>query len=505
MSTVELKVVDQQGAVVATLDNVVGCSPLTDVLNRAGGLSFALHNLDPQAALVEAIAKEVQVWRNGSLLADGGWVVPITPESRVDGHTDTVEFECRGLFWHLDRRFFGDADRRDYLDGAGLFEGASIAPFTATGTTASLDTTRKVNGAASAKLVQAAAGTDTYIARSVSIAAGGVGALMTVAGWFFASSTGWVGEASGGRGLFLQRSVGGVVQDFDFAELNNGEDEGVPLDVWQRREVEVHIPPNTTEDIEVRLYSPGGSIWWDEVTLTAMDSVSFYETDQATIADGIVVHAQDAAYGKSDLNIGRTTPATGITRDRHYQHAEHPNIGRSLAEFTTLDDGFDQSIALTPTMRTYTLHYPRKGTARAALSWDEIVRVRWVPVEGEQAANSIVVLGDGDGPDREEGAAVDTSAFGGVTLEEVIAAPTGTPIDGLDSKAAEELRVRTNARRLEVTLGPGLRVGSMAVGDTFDGPAAIPGRYTDLSGSWRVVQTALDLVSDCLSITAEAE
>lgn len=502
--TIQLKVVNTAGGVTTVLDNMVSLEPLRDVLNQAGSLRFGLHNLDPALPSVTPIEDEVQVWRNGTFLAGGGWLVPVTQEATYEGTTDVTEFECRGLLWFFDRRYFGDADRRDYLSGIGTFETvADFMAWTAVGTTATRDTTKRVNGVAAAKLVQASAGTDTYLNKSVSITAGGVGALMTVAAWFFVQSTGWVGEASGGRGLFLQRSAGGVVQDFDFAELNNGEDDGVPLGVWQRREVTVQIPPNTTEDIEVRLYSPGGTIWWDEVTLTAMDSVSYYDSDQAAIADGIVVHAQDPAYGKNDLLIGRSTPPTGVTRDRHYQHAEHANIGRALAEFTTLDNGFDHSIELTSTMRTYTTHYPRKGTSRPALSWDEIVRVRWTPVEGEQAASSIVVLGDGDGPDREEGAAIDTTAFGGVTLEEVISAPTGTPIDGLDSKAAEELRIRTSAKRLQATLGPGLRVGSMATGDTFAGPATTHGGV-DLAGTWRAVEVAHDLILDCLTVTAEA-
>lgn len=500
--TVELKVVNKSGTVAATLANVVSASPLVDVLNEGGHLRFGLHNLDPQAPTVQAIGTEIQVWRNGSLVADGGWVVPITPESEINGNTDVVEFECRGLFWYLDRRFFGDADRLNYIANGGM-ETAGLASWTAVGTTATRDTAHRINGTYAAKLVQASAGTDTYLKQSVSITGTGVGTLLTVAGWFYVSSTGYVGTASGDRGLYLQRSVGGVVNEFDFAPLDSGDGGDAVQNSWQRRKVSVWVPPNATEAVEVRLYSPGGSIWWDEVELVAMDSLSYYATDQATIAGGIVAHAQDATYGKSNLNIGTSTPATGITRDRHYQHAEHANIGQALSEFPALSDGFDQSIALTSTTRTYTTHYPRKGTSRTALVWSEIVQVRWVPVEGEQAADSIVVLGDGDGPDREEGAAVDTGAFGGVTLEEVISAETGTPIDGLDSKAAEELRIRITAARMEVTLGPGLRVGSMAVGDTFAGPAAVHG-YMNLAGTWRAMETALDLVTDCLTLTCEA-
>jgi hypothetical protein len=501
----EIHVVDQAGTRFVTLANVLNPSPLRNVLNHAGSFRFALHVEDAQATQVLAIEREVQVWRDGALLAGDGWLAVVTPEATIDAGTALVEFECRGLLWYFDRRFIGDADRTNYLGaGQGTFD-ANLTGWTATGTTATFDGTKRASGTGSAKLVTAAAGADAFLSRTVSVTGTGVGTLLTVAGWFFVDPTGYLGEAYGGRGLFLQRSVAGVVQDFDFATLANDDDGNVPTGSWQRREVTVHVPPSTTEDITVRLYGPGGTIWWDEVILVAMDAVSYYETDQATIAGGIALHLQDAFYGKSTLSIPTSTPATGVVRDAHYQHAEHMPGGRSMADFTTLDDGFDHSVETTATAtsgtRTYTTHYPRKGVLRSALSTDEIVRLRWVPVDGDQAANSVVVLGDGDGPDREEGSAIDTTAFGGVTLEKVISAPPGTLIDRLDEKAAEELRVSVNAARLEVTLGPGLRIGTLLPGDTISVPAVLG--YVDTTGTWRITETELDTVADSLSFKAE--
>jgi hypothetical protein len=508
VTTVELKVVGHtgtSGTVHATLGaaDIVRIAPLGSVLNKAASMRFGLHNLNPKLAEVKAIEREVQVWRNGSLVAGDGWLVPITPEATIDGETDVTEFECRGLQWHLDRRHIGDADRRDYLDGKGDFETvADFAAWTVSGTTATRDNAHPANGDWAAKLVQASAGTDTYITRSVTITAPAVGAWMTVAAWFFAEVAGWVGEAAGRRGLMIARKVAGTIVEFDFAELNNGEPGEVPLGEPQRRKVGIQIPPNATEDIEIRLYSPGGTIWWDAVVLVAMDSLSFPDTDQATIGDAIVAHLQDAAYGKSDLLIGRDAPATGKKRTIHYQHAEHAPGGRALADFAELDDGYDSSIVIDPDSRTWTVHYPRKGTARPPLAWSELVRARLVSVEGDEAASSVVVQGDGDGPDREEGAAIDAAAFGGVTLEMVMSAEPGTTIDRLDSKAAEELRVRSSARRFDFTLGPGLRFGAMATGDTFAGPPAHG--EVDPSGDWRAVSVDWDPVTDCLSVSAEA-
>lgn len=498
--SVELKVVGHSGTagtVYATLDDMVSLGPLRDVLNQAGSLRFGLHNLDPLLPEVKAIEREVQVWLDGSFVAGGGWLVPVAPEATIDGSNDVTEFECRGLLWYLDHRFVGRADRLNKVSNAS-FESATLPPWTATATTATVSTTAKITGTKSARLVQAAAGVDAYISQPVTIVAGGVGELVTLAGWFLVSATGWVGPALEDRGLFLSMTIGGVLRQVAVETI----DAETPRGAWQRREVTVWIPPTLTAVIDPRLYSPGGTIYWDEISLTLMESQSYYATDQASIGAGLVAHLQDAAYGKSALAIATSAATTGVVRDRHYQHADHANGGQALGEFANLSDGFDQSIELTATARTWTSFYPRKGTARTAVAWTELTRMRWVPVEGDQAASSIVTLGDGDGPDREEGYADDPTKFGGVTLEDVIVAEAGTPIDALDSRAGEELRVRSTAARLEITFGPGLRIGSMLTGDTFAGPATLHGAV-DISGNWRVMETSLDLVIRCLTVSCE--
>lgn len=502
--SVELHVVGRTGKAGTThaiLTDMVSMAPLRDVRGQAGSFRFGLHNLDPKLPQVRALEREVQVWQDGALLAGRGWVVPVTPESTIDGGRDVTEFDCRGLLWYFDRLVVGDADRRNYLVN-GSFGSATLDPWTRVGVTADRDTTRVVGpDPASAKLTQATAGTDTYLQQTVTITAPAVGALMTVAAWFYVNPSGFVGEAYGKRALFVQRSVGGVVKDFDVAGLDNGVGESPVLGTWQRRVVTIQIPPNATEQIQVRLYAPGGVIWWDEVVLVAMDSLSFLEVDQGLVADGLVVHAQAPAFGKVDLNIGRVIPTTGVKRTIHYQHADHASIGRSLADLTTLDNGYDHSIDTDDTNRSYVVHWPRKGTGRPAVAWSELVRVSLVPVDGTQAATAVIAPAEGSGPDREEGFARDPTLHGGLALEEVLP-PSSLPVGALDAKAAESLRLRSRASRFSLTFGPGLRVNSMFTGDTFDGPST-PHGGVNLSGRWRVSETSHDLVVNCLSVVAD--
>lgn len=59
---------------------------------------------------------EFQVWRGTQLL---GWVVA----TRVTMDSDSITFRCRGLGWYFTRRFFGKANRTNYLNNPEFEEG----------------------------------------------------------------------------------------------------------------------------------------------------------------------------------------------------------------------------------------------------------------------------------------------------------------------------------------------------------------------------------------------
>lgn len=478
-------VVSKTGAVVATLTTEpANVQSWEHELNDPGSCTIEL----PTTAITQAdvtFPNEVQVWREGRCHFWG-------PVTRIDANERTVRLQCRGLLWYFDRRFFGKADR-DNLIGNGDMETGSLSSWTSSGPdTAASDTTIKIEGAKSGKLVESTAGADSYIYQNVSVTAGGVGELITVAAWYYIES--FTAAALDSRGLFVEVENGSTVESFDFAVI----DDQTPRLAWQRAEVTVWMAPNTTRTVNVRLYAPQGTIYWDAVTVTKMESLSFYGQDQARIAEHIVAYAQDNqafTHGKSDLLIAATStscPNTGITRDAHYQMADHANIGGTLREFSELDDGFDVSVEQNGALRYFHTWYPAKGTDRTAsvsitntmLAGDAPFGWRY---DGEQAANQITVLGEGDGPDREEGGAVDNSAFGGTTFEDVISARPGTPIDRLDALAAEELRARKLVTSVTLSLHePSANLlGTLTVGDQVD--VNVDHGYLDIDGTFRVV------------------
>lgn len=494
--------VSKAGAQLAELENANVIS-VEWVLNTPGSARIEMHVEDPDA-LNLSFATEVQFWWNG-VCRWWGYV------SRIDADALTVIFECRGLLGYLDKRFFGKPDRTNLLSNP-EFDAGSLSPWATSGAaTATQSTTRRVLGTKSLKLVQSAAGVDTYEYQNVSVTGTGIGTLLTVAGWFYLDDSGYVGAAFDSRGLFIEMENGATVEDSAFYYI----DDDTPRNTWQRAEAEIWIPPNTTRTINVRLYAPGGTIYWDALSLTAMESLSFYNFDQATIAEYIVAYAQDHLafdHDKSDLLISTGvaySPLTGVTRDYHQQFAEHANIGESLRQFGELEDGFDISIEHNSWLRTFNTWFPSKGTDRSAtvtvanvdLAADSPFVWRF---DGEQAASQVTIIGDGDGPDREEGGAQDLSLFGATTFEDVQVAQPATAIDRLDSLADERLRALQNPESITVTVHEPTKnlLGTIVVGDTID--LNVAHGYIQAVGDYRVVAIRFSPVSGALSLECNA-
>lgn len=505
--TYRVKVVDKAGAAAFGTGPDAGFLPNVDIepfgheLNRPGFAGFTVHSKDAVAIEPKVVEREVQIFRDATF---AGWFVPTRRERR----RGRVNFKCRGLSWFLDRRFIGKADRTNWLLNPEFESATDLEDWTAVNTTASNPVgEQRILGAKSAKLEQASANQDAYLSQEVNVVGTGVGSLYTVAAYFYVVDAGWLGSALNKRGLTLSRkdAPGGTVILSSPAGPESDIDGLTPRGSWQRAETTVWVPPDAAETLEVRLYSPGGTIYWDAVTLTLMESLSFDDADVTTIVTDVVAHLQDPAFGKSDLNFDVDAAPSGvIVPARAYQHADHHNGGRVLRGFTDEDAVCDISIEHPdPTSRVVTVHAPSQGSLRTDLAADDVAvtdveLVDWVEnLDAEAGASAVTMLGDGDGPDREEGAAVDTGAFGGVTIEEVLSAPRGTPIDSLDTAAAEQLRLRDDPRTLTLTFKADGIVGDLDVGDRI--PVDIVDYTTAVTGEWRVIKWTCDPEHDTVT------
>ena len=222
-------------------------------------------------------------------------------------------------------------------------------------------------------------------------------------------------------------------------------DEETPIGTESRWEASIEVPADGKEwEIVVRLTPPAGTVVYDACSLKADDALEFVNKDQADIIRGLVEHAQDPNFGKSDLNLTVKAPKTGIKRTRVYYWHERQTIAECLAELTTLSDGVDITIDATPTKRTVRAHFPRAGT-----DWDvslstmgSLVNGYALALDGESAATTAIVQADGSGPDREEGVVsrIPAGFDQDLVLEDVWTAEPGTHIRELNEQAREAHR-----------------------------------------------------------------
>lgn len=502
----KLRPVTYAGVSQGELDNAV-ITRVRKELNSHGSLSFSIPTTDPKSLLIAPLA-EVQLWHNSDLVQ---WAIMARPQASKT----MTDVECPGLSWYFERRYFGRADRHNYLTNPS-FETGDFTGWTAVNTTNTIVSTPRADGSYAAQLVQATDGQDAYLLQTIDPApTTGIGAVVTIVGHVQIDDTTWIGPALGARGLWVGR-YDGVTTDF----LGEGEDDTrihyqTAHGTLIRFETIVRIPPDADEYMEIRLYSPGGTVFWDALSVTLMESLSSVEgpgdyfMEQATILENYVVHAQDSTYDKNDLLILRNCPATGVEREKHQQFAEHGNIWDGITEFTNLENGVDVWISWNATGTTRTFNCAtERGTLKSdyRIEWGRNITDFTYSFDGQNAASSVTILGDGDGPDREEGSAIDTGAFtGGLILETVASADAGANIDVLDGLATERLRMTKQPVHLSVEINENAVAWFIALDPGDRVPVLIKCGWVQLNLTMRIIALELDPQEGKLSVELNYE
>lgn len=138
--------------------------------------------------------------------------------------------------------------------------------------------------------------------------------------------------------------------------------EDFPLEAWSNAHAQVKAPADGIEyEYEVRLYPTAGETWFDDVSVKPNLRTGWWHADIATALAGLVEHAQDPAFGKSDLNIETLMPPTGVVDDFSYEWARGTKVDSAIAEITARDDAPDFEIDVTATRRVARTYAPRKG------------------------------------------------------------------------------------------------------------------------------------------------
>lgn len=504
-------VVDADIDAIASNGRPVVTAPFTRVLNGIGSGSIALatddadHDTFLSELAVDWPAREVRLWREGSA-APWWWGVPVRPTKQL-GQRGVRQIQLAEIPWLFTRLHFGKANRTNYLGSNAGAELGTTSGWTSVGVdSATASGGWKAKGDYSFKLVNSGS-EDASLQRSIVFTSGPIGNTISVAAHFYIDT--WNGPPFANRGLYAEMRQGGTLLDHKFTRIDDRTPRGSP----ERAEIPLSdslwVPPNTTVTLNVRGYSIDGAIYWDEFFLGVMESIgsgSFTGTDLTTFAVAMVNHAQDPTYDKDDLHIGLDGSATGRKIFRGWQFADHGNIwNNGILDLCRMEDGIDFSMVYGANGRVARIHNRvapalGKGQDRTALdmSLTGANVLDWGHTrDADQAVNSVVVLGDGDGPDREEAAYVDLTRFGGRALELIEAAPPKTPIDLLDEYARQVGRVHGNPSVLTLAFRPGRLVETVEVGDRLSIPAYDP--FVD-AGTYRVMDVALNCRDDMITV-----
>lgn len=295
----ELWSVDRAGARFGTVRAQV--EEIEWALNEPDSCRFAFGTLAPGAETVQALSREVQVWRNGRLM---WWGVPVRPEA----NSKRVTVQASGLTWYFDHRYFGKANRTNYLLN-GSFEN-DLANWTTVNTTPTIVGSHVVKGTKAVLLEQTTARQEAYLEQVVRVTGTAVGTVWTLAGHFFIPPETWQGEAFDARGLTIsRRNLAGTILESAVYEISGASNRGTA----ERGEILIATPANVTEDLLIRTYSPATQIYWDALSVTIFESVSSvssgypnydWTSDMGEMIERIATHATDAAYDKSSLNLG---------------------------------------------------------------------------------------------------------------------------------------------------------------------------------------------------------
>lgn len=505
MADYTVVVVDKEGTPFGTVDDA-RISAVSEELNAAGGVTVTLATTDPDAALMQP-GREVQVYRDG--ITDPIFWGPIV---RPKAGLDESSWQCAGLLWYFAHRFMGRADRVNQLTNGDFEAGEAAWGFAGVTHSVNTDMDFVLEGSQSLRLEGTSADHATFAYAGWDHPVGGFpgGDYITASAWVYVPSADYVGGAANDYGLVIINRRGGEVVG---GAASEGIGDDFTFDQWVQLEVGVGGVIEG-DAVEVRLFPPHGVAYYDLVTLTFMESLSFGypgpAVDVTDIIEGIVAYAQDRApydfdHGKSDLNIDLAGDPTGITRQVAYQFEEHRNVLDAIMEYVRA--GYcDISVALTPTTRTFTVHTPRKGslygTTLTLGTADTPGNLKDFTYSSdlENGASHVVLLGPGDGPDRPEGGAVDASFVGGAFTAEIVeTAPDDATVGQLDARAAERLATAAHPEILEVTTLPGAGIiGTLEVGDTV--AVDIAHGSVEVDDTYRVARIEADLFMDQATI-----
>jgi hypothetical protein len=328
---------------------------------------------------------------------------------------------------------------------------------------------------------------------------------MVLSGWWFIPSTGNYAPNNQRMGLVLATLLEDATlprdyylpQDVAFTTL----DETSPRDELFYQECELEIPPGPEVLVHVAVAFPQGVSFIGGLDLQVDDGL-LYNESPTTIGAGLVMHAQDAAFDRDDVNIDWWANTVGDQQIREYEFRQHTNIGNAIGSLAR-EGWFDWWCSYVDGARVMNFQARRRGSYRPR------AKIRLTPTTGNVAdiqrrrtsgATTVVAQTRSNG-DHEHAARDD----GAITLEEIFVADREPRDFDLSALAAERLKLTTRPEILVVDSNPGdeRHLLGLEVGDTTDVVCTVPGHTAD--GRYRVTARSVDPTADSVKLTLHPE
>lgn len=202
------------------------------------------------------------------------------------------------------------------------------------------------------------------------------------------------------------------------------------------------------------------------------DSKTYTAVDQLAIAQDLITWAQSQPGG--DINVAVGTETSGVARDRTYNDWERKPIGEAVEQLASVEGGFDFAIdadysggAITRTLR---LSYPRRGRDTSIVfELGTNLGAFTQLVDAKVQANTIDIIGAGDGASMLIATVTDTSAVPPYPLlDDVLTYKDVTLVGTLEGHGDAALAARATPVETIPTIaqfGPDTGLGSYITGD----------------------------------------
>jgi hypothetical protein len=506
------------GTIAETLNDITTCPVTIPIRSTAGQL------IDPAQFLPDL---EVQVWRGDTL-----WLWGPISGCQVNG--DSFQLTVSDAPWHLTRRHVGElgaafGGKPPYfhdqmvnerfeaggIDGWSVFRTVSFGEFPGFDTPApgavAVDPGRTLpDGNPMVRCTASLDPLDNYqLYQDLRVYAqqDRRPITLTLSAWWYIPSGGGYAPNNQRMGLLLATLSDDIElpagyyfpQDLDFTIL----DDQIPFDTLFQQECRLTLPEGLDQLVHVSVCFPQGVSYVGGIDLRGDDGLLYIESPGG-IAAGLVRHAQDPAFAKSEVNLwpgSEGDPAEVVTRE--YQFTDHTQTYQAITGLAR-EGWFDWDTAYTADKRWMNFHAPKSGAyrPRARVRMNANGHGNVTAVYRDRTTGSTAVAAQTRTGGDHERATITPDT---ITLEEVFVADREPRDYDLAHLADERHSVAGRPEVVKVSTNPHDErfLLGVKVGDTTDVLSDSPGALAE--GRYRLTGRTIDPQRDACELTFNPE